>query len=281
MFLLYADESGSAKDKNQKYFVLAGFCVFERQTFWISNELDAIAARFNPADPASVELHGNPMHSGKGIFRQFPKEDRALAIEDALRVFVKSHPSNRLFASVVDKATVSPVDPVEFAFEQLASRFDHYLTRLHRAGNTQRGVILFDKSTYETTIQSLATDFRTIGHSWGILRNFSEVPLSRGFQSLAPNPIGRLNRLRHLPQLRARGRRFILHHPQQLRRRRRRYSRPPCARLTVKRDTRLSHGLLIPDSLIAAMAIVAGIAFVSKNQCDYKFIVGLNLLAYP
>ena len=45
------------------------------------------------------------------------------------------------------------------------------------------------------------------------------------------------------------------------------------------RDYRLSHGLLIPDSLIAAM--VAGVAFVSKNQRDYRFIAGLNLLAYP
>ena len=49
--------------------------------------------------------------------------------------------------------------------------------RLHKSGDTQRGVILFDKSTYETTLQALATDFRTIGHRWGILRNFSEVPL--------------------------------------------------------------------------------------------------------
>jgi hypothetical protein len=66
---------------------------------------------------------------------------------------------------------------VEFAFEQLSSRFDHYLTRLHKAGDTQRGVILFDKSTYETTLQALATDFRTIGHKWGVIRNFAEVPL--------------------------------------------------------------------------------------------------------
>jgi hypothetical protein len=177
MYLLYADESGSIHDAKQQMFVLAGFCVFERQGFWIANELDRIAARFNPADPASVELHGNPMQSGKGIFRRFPKEDRIRAIEDALKVFMASHPSNRLFASVVNKAKISPVDPVEFAFEQLASRFDHYLTRLHKSGDTQRGVILFDKSTYETTLQSLATDFRTVGHSWGILRNFSEVPL--------------------------------------------------------------------------------------------------------
>lgn len=98
-------------------------------------------------------------------------------MEDVLKVFMASHSSNRLFASVVKKAKVSPVDPVEFAFEQLASRFDQYLTRLHKSGDTQRGVILFDESTYETTLQSLATDFRTIGHKWGVLRNLSEVPL--------------------------------------------------------------------------------------------------------
>ncbi|MEN3330742.1 MAG: hypothetical protein V7641_107 [Blastocatellia bacterium] len=177
MYLLYADESGSVGDPKQQFFVLAGFCIFERQGYWIAQELDKIATRFNPADPADVELHGNPMHTGKGIFRRFTKADRIKAIEDALKIFLRSHPSNRLFASVVNKASISPADPVEFAFEQLASRFDQYLTRLHKANDTQRGVILFDKSTYETTLQSLATDFRTIGHKWGIIRNFSEVPL--------------------------------------------------------------------------------------------------------
>ena len=49
--------------------------------------------------------------------------------------------------------------------------------RLHRQGDTQRGLIIFAKSTYESTIQNLATDFRTYGHSWGVLRNLSEVPL--------------------------------------------------------------------------------------------------------
>jgi len=177
MYLLYADESGSSSDANQQFFVLAGFCVFERQGYWIAQELDKIAARFDPADSANVELHGNPMNGGKGIFRRFSKEERAIAIEDALKIFLASHSSNRLFASVIRKASVSPADPVEFAFEQLSSRFDHYLGRLHKTGNSQRGVIIFDKSTYETTLQSLATDFRTIGHNWGIIRNFSEVPL--------------------------------------------------------------------------------------------------------
>lgn len=177
MYLLYADESGSVGDPGQLFFVLAGFCVFERQGYWISRKLDAIAARFNPADPSSVELHGNPMISGKGIWRRHPKEDRIQAVKDALHLLVESHPTNRLFASVVRKSRVSPVDPVEFAFEQLSSRFDHYLRRLHKVGDTHRGVVVFDKSTYETTIQSLATDFRTVGHTWGVLRNLAEVPL--------------------------------------------------------------------------------------------------------
>lgn len=117
------------------------------------------------------------MMGGKGIWRRYPKEERLTAIEDVLRVFTASHASNRLFASVIRKESVSPQDPILLAFEQLASRFDYYLQRLHRNGDTQRGLIIFDKSTYETTIQSLATDFRTIGHSWGVIRNFAEVPL--------------------------------------------------------------------------------------------------------
>ena len=44
---------------------------------------------------------------------------------------------------------------------------------------------------------------------------------------------------------------------------------------------RLSHGLLIPDALIAATSIITDIPFISKNQRDYKFIEGLNLLPYP
>jgi hypothetical protein len=117
------------------------------------------------------------MLSGRGKWRSYSKNDREKALEDILQVFLQSHPSNRLFASVIKKTLVSPKDPVEVAFEQLASRFDRYLIRLHKHDNTQRGIIIFDKSTYETTIQSLATDFRTIGYSWGVIRNFSEVPL--------------------------------------------------------------------------------------------------------
>jgi hypothetical protein len=177
MHLLYCDESGTVSDPVQQHFVLAGISLFERQTYWIASELDAIAARFNPADPNSVELHGNPMFQGKGFWRQFPTDMRVQALQDCLSVLATSHKSNRVFACVIKKSVASPRDPVELAFEQLASRFDQYLMRLYKNNDAQRGIIIFDKSTYETTIQNLATDFRTIGHTWGVIRNLAEVPL--------------------------------------------------------------------------------------------------------
>jgi predicted nucleic acid-binding protein len=47
------------------------------------------------------------------------------------------------------------------------------------------------------------------------------------------------------------------------------------------RTYRLSHGLLLADALIAATALAHNIAFITRNQRDYRFIEGLNLLSYP
>jgi hypothetical protein len=51
--------------------------------------------------------------------------------------------------------------------------------------------------------------------------------------------------------------------------------------IELLRRYRLSHGLLIADSLIAATALSLNLPLLSKNQRDYQFIKGLNLLAYP
>jgi len=51
--------------------------------------------------------------------------------------------------------------------------------------------------------------------------------------------------------------------------------------LDLLRQYRLSHGLLIPDALIAATAIATNLPLVTKNQRDYRFISGLQLFPYP
>jgi len=179
MHLLYVDESGSVTDNKQRYFVLAGLSVFERDPHWIEKDLDEIAMRFNQEEPELIELHGSPMRVGKGSWRQFPKTDREGAILDALIIGVRQRfPKNvRLFASVLEKTNFAGEDIVQTAFEQLSSRFDQYLRRLHLQGNTQRGLILFDKCATELRIQTLAKEFKFSGHTFGKTRNFAEVPV--------------------------------------------------------------------------------------------------------
>ena len=103
------------------------------------------------------------------------KDEQAML--DALAALASSHQGNRIFAVVVKKSAIAPEDPVLYTFEHLTSRFDHFLVRLFRGGDKQRGLILFDKSVHEKSLQSLARDFRTVGNSWGVLRNLSEVPV--------------------------------------------------------------------------------------------------------
>ena len=46
-------------------------------------------------------------------------------------------------------------------------------------------------------------------------------------------------------------------------------------------EYKLSHGLLIPDSLIAATALTIGIPLLTRNQRDFRFIPNLTLLPPP
>ena len=158
---------------------MAGVAVFERDPHWIEKDLDEIATRFDPNQPYRIEFHGSPMRTGKSDWRHVPLEQREKAISDALIIGVRQRfPKNvRLFASVLEKSKFSGQDISQIAFEQLSSRFDQYLGRLHRNGNTQRGLIVFDKCGTERRIQTLAREFKTSGHSYGVTRNFAEVPV--------------------------------------------------------------------------------------------------------
>jgi predicted nucleic acid-binding protein len=51
--------------------------------------------------------------------------------------------------------------------------------------------------------------------------------------------------------------------------------------VTLFRNYRLSHGILIPDALIAATVLDFDCSLVTKNQRDYRFIEGLRLSPYP
>ncbi len=177
MYLLYVDESGSTSDPAQNHFVLSGISIHEKRTYWVEQDMNNIAKRFDKNDPYTMELHGSPMRNGKHEWRPFTFEERTQAIKDCLQIIADSKGEIRIFASVIERGANISDDIIVHSFTQISSRFDMYLQRLHIQGKSQRGVAVFDKSSTEKSIQNLARTFRDTGHAYGQIRNFAEVPL--------------------------------------------------------------------------------------------------------
>ncbi len=177
MHLLYLDDAGSVQNRNEKHFILAGIAIFERQVHWLQTELDELAKAIGHPEPDSLEFHGNAILAGRGWWRRMPRSDRRGVIRRGLMTSRNLVGPFRLFGVVIDKRERSPEDPVEYAFEQLSSRFDLFLKRLYHQGDNQRGLIILDKASQETRLQSLASEFKTVGHRWGVTRNLVDVPL--------------------------------------------------------------------------------------------------------
>lgn len=177
MHLLYLDESGHSHDPETQFFVLAGFSVFERSTHWLETAITPIAERFNPADPDAIEFHGSPMRGGSGSWKGYAPATRVQAVVDILSLLANPQLKLRVFASVIEKSTMAPDDILAASFENVAMQFDKYLGGMYLRNDPQRGLVIFDKTSYEEKLQALSSVFKRRGHSLGKLRNFAEVPL--------------------------------------------------------------------------------------------------------
>ena len=164
--------------RTEQYLVLGGVSVFEAQAYWVTQELDKLAESFSPQDPHGVEFHASEIYARRSQpWKGMTQSEARGAIKSVLQVLAKSFDSARAFACVVHKASFPNRDPMEIAFEELCNRFDLYLGRLRAAGDTQRGLLILDDSTYETTLQRMAVRFRTLGTKWGTVKFLADTPL--------------------------------------------------------------------------------------------------------
>jgi hypothetical protein len=178
MHLLYLDDAGSAANKSEDYLVLGGISVFEAQSSFLTSELDKIATGFSATNPQDVEFHASEVFARRAApWGKLGKEEAKGVLKAVLGVLAASYDSAKAFACVVHKASYPGRDPLQLAFEDLCSRFDRYLSRLHAAGDRQRGMIILDESSHETTLQGMARNFRSLGTQWGVIRNLAETPL--------------------------------------------------------------------------------------------------------
>lgn len=177
MYLLYLDDAGSPGNSAEDYFVLGGISVYEAQVDWFSRELDKLAAPYNPESPEDVKFHASTVFSRReNPWKGLSSDEARGALKSVLNVVSQSYDTTRLFACAIEKKSYQGRDIVETAFEDLCKRFDLFLSRRKAMGDSQRGMIILDKTTRETSLQKLSREFRKVGTQWGVLRNIADTP---------------------------------------------------------------------------------------------------------
>ncbi|MEQ9425587.1 MAG: DUF3800 domain-containing protein [Cyclobacteriaceae bacterium] len=178
MHLLYLDDSGSIKNKSEDYIVLGGISIFESQAYFLSNELDQLAQTIDPKKFNDIEFHASEIFSRRSWPWKEMKKDEAIGVIKAvLKIVSDSYNSTNLFACAIHKDSYPPQDEaMNVAFEDLCQRFDFYLSNLNSSGERQKGLLILDESSHETTLQNLANNFRQIGTQWGNIRNLADTP---------------------------------------------------------------------------------------------------------
>src|SRR5579884_1736933 len=176
MYLLYLDDAGSPANSDEQYFVLGGICVYEAQVEWFSRELDKLATPYN-TNPEDVEFHASTVFSRREApWKGLSVNEARGLLKSILRVAASSYDTARLFACAIHKKSFPAADPVALAFEDLCQRFDYFLNRRRQQGDQQRGMIILDKTTRETSLQQLSREFRKVGTRWGSLKNIADTP---------------------------------------------------------------------------------------------------------
>jgi len=139
MHLLYLDDSGSATNPHEDYFVLGGISIYEAQAYFFIQEMDKLATSINPSNPHDVEFHASEIHSRKEQpWKGMSQQEARGIVKAVLNILKQSYETARVFACAVHKKSFPGRDPVELAFEDLCSRFDMYLDRLRGQGDRQR-----------------------------------------------------------------------------------------------------------------------------------------------
>jgi len=178
MYLLYLDESGNENDPADRYFVLAGLALFERQTYFLANALDEIQRRHFPNSPP-VPFHTYKIANGKGFWRKVPADTRSAVLREIGGEILRSPDRGRaLFAVAIEKTDkLWGEDAVERATEEICKKFDTRLQREYQQfDNPQRGLIVFSEGRFDARAKIWVRGFQQRGTKWGAITNLADIP---------------------------------------------------------------------------------------------------------
>ncbi len=178
MFLLYLDESGNENDPADRFFVLGGLALFERQTFFLAKALETVQEEHFP-NHQPIPFHASEIRSGRDFWRKVPPEIRQAVLHAVCNAIANvPHKGRYLFAIAVEKTNeVWGERAVEKATEEICRRFDILLQRqFHGAGDAQRGLLIFSEGRFDARAKIWVRGFHQRGTSWGAINNLADIP---------------------------------------------------------------------------------------------------------
>lgn len=167
MYLVYVDESGDRSypwtPGTPEHFILSGVAIHEGQWYTLSKAMDDLQEKYLPGSLESVgriEFHGYDMWHGKKEFRQLCEPERQALLADLWGIpralGMRDRPARQdlsqemmFFAIAVDRQQYGPPsgtfrDLYLWAVEELCQRVNVHLSSMHKAGNPQKAIFVFD-----------------------------------------------------------------------------------------------------------------------------------------
>jgi Protein of unknown function (DUF3800) len=180
LHILYLDESGVHAEA--RVFVLGGVAVFERETYWFTEDIEAIQRRYFPTADTPVDFHIAKLRAPEGRVEP-PFDSLSLVQRRQLSADLYGIIRQRrgvVFGVAIEKRRCRE-DPYERAFEDLTSRFDLFLRRKNvqiasQGGEEQRGLIVVAESSYRQQLEILGRRFRGGATRWGQVATLADVP---------------------------------------------------------------------------------------------------------
>ena len=179
MYLLYLDESGNENDARDRYFVLAGLALFERQIHYLNERLERVQENYFPNRPP-IPFHASAIRAGRRFWRSVSKEKRQDILNDVITAITATddHGGLRLYAAAIEKdSELYGEHAVEVATEQVCKRFDTFLTRRYlEHHDPQRGLLIFSEGRFDARAKLWVREFRRRGTQWGSINNLADIP---------------------------------------------------------------------------------------------------------
>jgi hypothetical protein len=165
-------------DPKDRHFVLGGVAVFERKTYFLSEEIEFVQRKHFPTSPP-VMFQASAIRNGRGFWRNVEEAKRQEVLDDLVKAVADAKdPGVVLYGAAVEKSNLlHGEEAVEHATAEICGRFDIFLMRRHQEHNdSQRGLLIFAEGRYDKRARIWVHGFRQMGTKWGVLRNLADIP---------------------------------------------------------------------------------------------------------